>query len=493
MKKKSTIKSLPLLQKTKNNAVLIEMKLLQPFLLLLTLPIVLSERFCGPQKHYNQPKGKIETDNHAKTEIANCTWSIRTVKNSVIVLNFKEIQLGLFDDGYNDEKNCLNITNLNKTERYYTVCSIHRFSESFSFPTNELLLTLEVSSESHLKLSYTSYVVNCTKTELNCYNSRFSSRKITKVCPEGMLLCNHRCSNSKVLCGDVCYDIMKQRCNGVIDCLTGEDELGCDQETCPNQIACTDQTKCLKPQEICDEKPDCKNGFDELNCLRFSCKKDDPDCDIERITEEHSSGETKNYLTYVIVISLIVMMLIFVLLICKYMARIEQRTQDLNTLVNIPLPPFRGPGENSDTEDALYFDEDEDIWQSLTANLNRIKNKRKKFETQNITMVKPPEGKSVLDEFFKGVPPVLAEDMAALASIKISREMCRGLRKTKSEERPLTRKLFVDHKDDSEGCSEDDEPKPPKIKKLTRANAIKSDTDYVKGKGVRFNFPSTFV
>ena len=59
-------------------------------------------------------------------------------------------------------------------------------------------------------------------------------------------------------------------CNGLKDCLNGEDELGCPERECKvNEFKCGDGS-CLRLWYRCDGQSDCEDGSDEKNCSKPS-------------------------------------------------------------------------------------------------------------------------------------------------------------------------------------------------------------------------------
>jgi hypothetical protein len=69
-----------------------------------------------------------------------------------------------------------------------------------------------------------------------------------------------RCPGQHVYCLPVYL-----RCNGVQDCLGGEDEI-CDDVTCPGYYRCRSSRVCLHANHLCDGWPQCPERDDELLC-----------------------------------------------------------------------------------------------------------------------------------------------------------------------------------------------------------------------------------
>lgn len=53
-------------------------------------------------------------------------------------------------------------------------------------------------------------------------------------------------------------------CDGLIDCIHGDDEIGCDNYTCVGMLRCKKTTYCVHPVEVCDGVQHCPLGDDEV-------------------------------------------------------------------------------------------------------------------------------------------------------------------------------------------------------------------------------------
>ncbi|XP_072039547.1 uncharacterized protein [Amphiura filiformis] len=74
------------------------------------------------------------------------------------------------------------------------------------------------------------------------------------------------CSEDTLKCpGSYCIDI-QYRCDDVMDCPNGEDEVGCEEYTCPGYYRCQGQSYCLSIAKTCDGIKQCPRGDDELFC-----------------------------------------------------------------------------------------------------------------------------------------------------------------------------------------------------------------------------------
>ena len=87
-------------------------------------------------------------------------------------------------------------------------------------------------------------------------------------CRDGAHLigCEHiECTNTFKCPSSYCIPLRKV-CDGVEDCLEGEDESLCDNYTCPGYLKCNKFSYCVHLWEVCDGFPNCPNGDDELMC-----------------------------------------------------------------------------------------------------------------------------------------------------------------------------------------------------------------------------------
>ena len=74
------------------------------------------------------------------------------------------------------------------------------------------------------------------------------------------------CPDSHFLCRDhLCLPVYLI-CNGVNDCLEGEDELDCDSYTCPGYYRCWKSQVCLHLDHVCDGIYQCPQQDDEMLC-----------------------------------------------------------------------------------------------------------------------------------------------------------------------------------------------------------------------------------
>lgn len=93
---------------------------------------------------------------------------------------------------------------------------------------------------------------------------------LTSICPDDQMLCGGHFQMK-------CYT-KEQRCDGIWDCISGDDELGCSPESCPTTFACndhlrlpTDLPRCYTWSERCNGNAFCANRTDEKFCSNWWC------------------------------------------------------------------------------------------------------------------------------------------------------------------------------------------------------------------------------
>ncbi|XP_075234347.1 putative vitellogenin receptor yl isoform X2 [Lycorma delicatula] len=149
-----------------------------------------------------------------------------------------------------------------------------------------------------LKLTVVTAKVNdirhpCRVNNGNCSHICLLDKKNkTCACPNGMLLkrgglqCIEipHCEITEFQChlssvsgiAKHCIPLTSQ-CDGIKDCLHGEDEKNCEKRTpaCPRgKISCHDGSQCIDLKKKCDSVVDCPDHSDELNCFGPKCDED---------------------------------------------------------------------------------------------------------------------------------------------------------------------------------------------------------------------------
>ena len=92
-------------------------------------------------------------------------------------------------------------------------------------------------------------------------------------CRDGSHLRNCRyikCTNTFKCPQSYCIPIRKV-CDGIRDCLNGEDEINCHSNICPGYLKCSEVEYCIHPIEVCDGYSHCPQGDDEKLCDIQGC------------------------------------------------------------------------------------------------------------------------------------------------------------------------------------------------------------------------------
>ena len=131
------------------------------------------------------------------------------------------------------------------------------------------------------------------RNDLECYNVDeicqydISPTGQLSLCADGTHLagetvCKHIVCPQKYKCLlSYCIPLHKV-CNSVIDCPNGDDEMSCDNITCPGQVRCSGSKQCVIHQELCDGNAHCPWKDDELFCqecpLQCHCRGNMIEC-----------------------------------------------------------------------------------------------------------------------------------------------------------------------------------------------------------------------
>ena len=79
-----------------------------------------------------------------------------------------------------------------------------------------------------------------------------------------------QCTNTFKCPRSYCIPLRKV-CDGVHDCMDGEDEVNCQNNLCPGYLKCSGFECCIHPTEVCDGYSHCPHGDDETFCENRDC------------------------------------------------------------------------------------------------------------------------------------------------------------------------------------------------------------------------------
>ena len=117
---------------------------------------------------------------------------------------------------------------------------------------------------------HNSFEIPCQKSEyfrnfsdmcrIAAYVEQCALRGRQDICPYMVCPGMFRCKSSYCI-------YMSLVCDGQRDCIYGEDEASCTDLSCPGFLKCRGESRCVSPDQICDEHVDCILSFDdEIRC-----------------------------------------------------------------------------------------------------------------------------------------------------------------------------------------------------------------------------------
>ena len=130
--------------------------------------------------------------------------------------------------------------------------------------------TKEQDEHSSLKTGFSSKVSPCTignQSSLLCQYDR-NFKPMFGDCHSFDLLSqceNVGCSRKFKCYNSYCISVDKV-CDGIVDCLGGDDEINCENYVCVGMLRCRGERLCVGTWQICDGVPQCKTYDDEVNC-----------------------------------------------------------------------------------------------------------------------------------------------------------------------------------------------------------------------------------
>ena len=109
----------------------------------------------------------------------------------------------------------------------------------------------EIGNQSMFMCQFDRYI---NQKSTNCHSIDYLSQCETIGCS-----LKFKCHNS------YCISVDKV-CDGIVDCVEGDDELSCEKYVCVGMLRCRGERICAGTWQICDGVPHCKTYDDEVNC-----------------------------------------------------------------------------------------------------------------------------------------------------------------------------------------------------------------------------------
>lgn len=82
---------------------------------------------------------------------------------------------------------------------------------------------------------------------------------------------------------DFIKTFLLHRCNGIVDCPSGNDEKNCPTQACSSsQFKCETNDVCIPKVWTCDGDADCHDNSDEENCHERKCFETEFRCSTGR-------------------------------------------------------------------------------------------------------------------------------------------------------------------------------------------------------------------
>ena len=124
--------------------------------------------------------------------------------------------------------------------------------------------------------------ISCVKGHSKCFNAFLvciydvDKEGVLQTCRDGahLLDCEWtKCTNTHKCSESYCIPLRKV-CDGVADCVNGEDEKDCENYFCHKMLRCLGTKICIHPVDVCDGIVHCPDGDDEMLCSIQRCPSD---------------------------------------------------------------------------------------------------------------------------------------------------------------------------------------------------------------------------
>ncbi|CAH1154144.1 unnamed protein product [Phaedon cochleariae] len=372
-------------------------------LLLYNLTSANKSSTCGEQP-LNYTNGMIKFSSGPE-ETIRCNWSIavpeKTITSISVIKSTVEKQSKL-------SSLCLTIKG--SLKRYLQTCNLKLIKSTRLSVKEEIKVNISSArSRSDLWLTFASRNgTECPNSEFqcldksHCYNTSDIHSKYIICNDHSDKLATGKCDGFSTPCdydSGICFNIT-QRCDGIVNCPRGEDELNCTS-ICPNLIKCPGEDKCIQKSNICDRNVDCSDHFDEKSC-------------------RYESSNSKILIVTTVFIVCSLFCIIFVCLVFRWVITKRDINRFLDNLPEIPLAPFQGPGEDdSDSASSDPFEAEfrqgGEIYECYMQSLKKKSHSSKAVQVGDIY----PK--------FSHLEMDVENECIVLASLNVPRDMCVGL------------------------------------------------------------------
>lgn len=302
-------------------------------LLLLTEIFSLSRNeadYCGEMIFYGS-NGTIQTNPTLFDKNISCLWAIHPPPNKITTI--RVLQTGL-DKCLPNYPCCLSFINGDSDRKYIKLCNETPDKPvTLSVRGNRTLILLEASQKTDTRIDYsTRGNGECHYSDFQCYD-KTGCYNSTDNCNGDFMCKDHsdktdcgKCPINFTLCNlkdKKCFDPISQRCDGIIHCPKGEDEVGC-LDLCPNLIKCPNDKKCISQDQICNKETDCSDDFDEKGC---------------------QTEKPPNIYFPLVFIVITLCSMSFLCIVFQWISTRRSTRRLLNNPPDFPLAPFEGPGD----------------------------------------------------------------------------------------------------------------------------------------------------
>nr|CAI5835899.1 unnamed protein product [Callosobruchus analis] len=301
--------------------------------------------YCGNIDLY-ETRGTMEVEYHPSVASIYCNWTIHSGPETITTVKILHSETTWC---YKHNECCLFVSDGQRIIKRLCNDQIDR-PKALSIRTNNPMYVVLEAKHNNLELlvSYTiRNATECSYSEFQC-SDKSSCYNQSDMCTDNFICQDYShnlgcspCHFNSSLCDTtyrICFD-NAQRCDGIVHCPKGEDELNCTDK-CVGMIMCANDNICISKDQVCDRSLDCPSGMDEQNCDNINPSKS------------------------IIILTLFVMCslcsVLFICLVFRWVTSRRDMNRLLNDLPEFPLAPFQGPGEqDQDSTSSGVFGESE--------------------------------------------------------------------------------------------------------------------------------------